>query len=81
MKEFLSPKASPVEHVRESLNYMEEDPANAGPFITMPRQFGRHDFSRGLIPTRPCTADSALLHPRNFLLDIQAGQNNISSLR
>jgi len=42
-------KASLSEHMKEDLATGEEDIANAGPFITISRQFGCHGFSIGLM--------------------------------
>ena len=42
-------KASLSKHMRENLTAVEEDAGNAGPFVTISRQFGCHGFSVGLL--------------------------------
>jgi len=42
-------KASLPKHMQEDLSGVEEDLSNAGPFITISRQFGGHGFSVGLL--------------------------------
>ncbi|MCP4374777.1 MAG: cytidylate kinase-like family protein [bacterium] len=42
-------KASLTKNMKEDLTGVDEDAANAGPFITISRQFGCHGFSVGLL--------------------------------
>ena len=42
-------KASLSKHMREDLTAVEDDAGDAGPFVTISRQFGCHGFSVGLL--------------------------------
>ncbi|MBT3201566.1 MAG: cytidylate kinase-like family protein [Phycisphaerales bacterium] len=42
-------KASLSKHMKEDLNSVPDETANAGPYITISRQFGCHGFSVGLL--------------------------------